>query len=214
MTSIHFEPIPVVFASQTTKHQRRYSTESSTSSFNKTQLRVEFQPCDYSVVCGRGKDTFNHGGNKRFRILASMFIEEYSQADSKVAKSAIVSKILGVIRQAGGVFCKYESGAWFDVGEHCAREKVSALLRDLLHTQYRSSAKSKLDRRQKTVKKPKPKPNQKLQSDLKQVEVKETEDSDDLSTTSSSWGTSNDSLGMDCWLEESNTDAFFEIDVF
>jgi hypothetical protein len=145
-----------------------------------------------------------------------MFIEEYSQADSKAAKSAIVSKILGVIGQAGGVFCKYESGAWFEVGEHCAREKVSALLRDLLHTQYRSSAKAKLDRRQKTVKKPKPKkkPNQKLQSDLKPVEVKETEDSDDLSTTSSSWGMRNDSLGLDCWLEESNTDAFFEIEVF
>jgi hypothetical protein len=210
MTSNHFEPIPVAFASQTTKHQRRFSTESSASASKKRELRVGFQPCDYSVVCGRGKDSFNHAGNRRFRILADMFIEEYSKADTKAAKSAIVSKILGVIRQAGGLFCKYESGAWFEVGEHCAREKVSALLRDLLHTQYRSSAKAKLDRRQETVKKQKQKPNQNLQSDHKQVVG--TEVSDDSSTTSTSWGRSNDPLGLDCWLKES--DDFFEIDVF
>jgi hypothetical protein len=208
MTSNHFEPIPVAFASQTTKHQRRFSTESSASASKKRELRVGFQPCDYSVVCGRGKDSFNHAGNHRFRILADMFIEEYSEADSKVAKSAIVSKMVGVIRQAGGLFCKYESDAWFEIGEHRAREKVSALLRDLLHTQYRSSAKAKRDRRQKAVKKQKQ--NQNLQSDHRQVE--ETEVSDDSSTTSSSWGRSNDQLGLDCWLEES--DDFFEIEVF
>jgi hypothetical protein len=211
MTNNHFEPIPLACATQTTtKHQRRFSTESSASASKKRELRVDFQPCEYSVVCGRGKDSFNHAGNRRFRILASMFIAEYSEADSKAAKSAIVSKILGVIRQAGGLFCRYERGAWFEVGEHCAREKVSALLRDLLHTQYRSSAKAKLDRRQKSVKEQKQ--HQNPQSDHTQVEVEGTEVSDDSSTTSSSWGRSNDPLGLDCWLEES--DDFFQIDVF
>jgi hypothetical protein len=175
MASNHFEPIPVAFASQTTKHQRTSSSEPTASPSKKTQLGEQFQPCNYSVVCGRGKHSFNHAGNRRFLILASMFVETYSEADSKADKSVIVSKILEVIRQAGGHFCNYESGAWFDVGDHCAREKVSALLRDLLHTQYRSSAKAKVDRRQETVRKQKPNQNQSSGQKL----FEGTEDSDD-----------------------------------
>jgi hypothetical protein len=205
MASNHFEPIPVALASQTTKHQRTSSSEPSASPSKKTQLRVQFQPCDYSVVCGRGKDTFNRAGNRRFRIVASMFIGRYSEASSKRAKSVIVSEIIEVIRQAGGDFCKYEGGGWFEVGDHCAREKVSALLRNLLHTQYRSYAKGK-----KTVRKQKP--NQSQSSGQKLVEVEEIEDSDASSTTSSCWGRSKDSLGFEYWLEES--DDFFDIDVF
>jgi hypothetical protein len=73
-----------------------------------------------------------------------MFIERYSRAGTKAAKSAIVSEIIDVIRKADGNFCKFKKGAWIEVGDHHAREKVSALLRDLLHTQYRSSAKAKV----------------------------------------------------------------------
>jgi hypothetical protein len=223
MASYHFETIPGSFMSQTTSNQRRCSSKPPASSASKkTQLRVGFQPCDYSVVCGRGKDSFNHGGNRRFRMLAGMFIETYSEADNKAAKSAIVSKILTVIRQAGGHFCKYTRGAWFDVGDHHAREKVSALLRDLLHTQYRSSAKAKLGRQQ-IVRKQKQYQNsqssdQKLvegsedSDDSSTKEVEGSEELDDSSTTSSCWGRSKDSLGFEYWLEES--DDFFNIDVF
>jgi hypothetical protein len=68
-----------------------------------------------------------------------------------VAKTAIVSEIIEVIRQADGNFCKFTKGKWFEVADHHAREKVSSLMRDLLHTQYRSSAKAKIARR-KTAK--------------------------------------------------------------
>jgi hypothetical protein len=150
-----------------------------------------------------------------------MFIGRYSEADSKTAKSAIVSEILAVIRHAGGYFCKYErdTDTWFEVGDHYAREKVSSLLRDLLHTQYRSSAKAKIDRRQNTARKQMQ--HQNLQSGQKQVEetddsatkqVEGTEDSDDSSTTSSCWGRRKGLLGFEYWLEES--DDFFAIDVF
>jgi hypothetical protein len=37
--------------------------------------------------------SFNHVGNRPFRILASMFIERYSQADTRTARSAIVSEM-------------------------------------------------------------------------------------------------------------------------
>jgi hypothetical protein len=199
MTSHYFHPSPRAFASST--------SEPSACSSKKSQLPTEFQPSEYSVVCGRGKDSFNHVGNRRFRALASMFIERYSQSGSKVAKSAIVSEIIDVIRQAGGNFCKVQKGAWFEVGDHQAREKVSALLRDLLHTQYRSSAKAKVARRWSMQR------NQEQDEQSGQKLVDDTtDDSDDCSTTSSCWGSTKESLGFEYWLEE--PEDFFEIDVF
>jgi hypothetical protein len=184
MASNHFDSSAGAFASQAYK----------------------FQPSDFSVVCGRGKDSFNHVGNRRFRILADMFVERYSHAATKIAKSAIVSEIIAVIHQAGGIFCTYKMDAWCEVGDHQAREKVSALLRDLLHNQYRSSAKAKIGRR--TIMKQ----NQDQDQQSGQKRVEDTDVSDDSSTTSSCWGRTKESLGFEYWLEES--DAFFEIDVF
>jgi hypothetical protein len=206
MASNHFDSSPGAFTSQTNNHQQTSSSEPSASGSKKTQL-VEFQPSNYSVVCGRGKDSFNNIGNRRFRCLASMFIERYSQADTRIAKSAIVSEIIAVIHQAGGNFCKYKRGAWLEVGKQHAREKVGASLRGLLHAQYRSSAKAKVGRRttRKTVKQQQ---NQFQLHDQKQVD--DTQHSDDSSTTSSCWGMSKDSLGFEYWLE----DNFFDIDVF
>jgi hypothetical protein len=136
-----------------------------------------------------------------------MFIERYSKAGTKVAKSAIVSEIINVIRQAGGNFCKNKKGAWFEVGDHQAREKVSALLRDLLYTQYRSSAKAKVARRWSMQR------NQEQDEQSGQKLVDDTtDDSDDCSTTSSCWGSTKESLGFEYWLEE--PDDFFDIDVF
>jgi hypothetical protein len=227
MASNHSDFIPSALTSQSYNKQRTSPSEPSayySGITKKTRLPVEYPPSDYSVVCGRGKDSFNHVGNRRFRILASMFIDRYSRADSKIAKSAIVSEIIAVIRQAGGTFCKYQKGAWADVGEHQAREKVSSLLRDLLHTEYRSSAKAKVARRWSQSMQN----NQDQQSGQAKVDrrystpqhqdqrpcqerVVDTEHSDDCSTTSSCWGT-NDSLEFDYWLEEPAD--FFDIDVF
>jgi hypothetical protein len=130
-----------------------------------SQLGIDFEPSDYSVICGRGKENFNHIGNRRFRILTSMSMERYSRTDNnKATKSAIVSEIVAIVRQAGGNFCKYKTGEWYEVGDYYAREKVSSLLRDLLHTQYRSSAKAKIARRPRKQNK-----DQNQQAGLKQL---------------------------------------------
>jgi hypothetical protein len=211
MASNHFDSSPGAFASQQTYNQGTSSSEPPASGCKKSQPRVKFQPSDYSVVCGRGKDSFNHVGNRRFRALATMFIERYSGADRKAAKSAIVSEIITMIRQAGGNFCKHKRGTWFEVGDHYAREKVGALLRDLLHTQYRSSAKAKVVRRTTTRMTAKQKKKQNQLACQKRVEGgDDSEVSDDSSTTSSSWGSTKESLGYEYWLE----DNFFDIDVF
>jgi hypothetical protein len=121
-----------------------------------SQLEVNFYPSDSSVICGRGKGSYDHPGNRRLRMLVNKFAADYSQADRKLAKSAIVTNIITEIRQEGGIFCKYEKGKWFEVRDYNAREKVSALLRDLLPTDYRSSTKAKSARRRARSKKAKP----------------------------------------------------------
>jgi hypothetical protein len=219
MATINADPSPPrAVVSQATNHQQAGSSRPSAYSGSK---KGQFHPSDYSVICGRGKNSFNHIGNRRYRILASMFIERYSRAATKAAKSAIVSEIITLIRQADGNFWKLKGGTWFAVGDNYAREKVGASLRDLLHATYRSSSKAKIARRktQKTRKRKekqdketrkteKRKEPQEQQSDQKQVE--DTQLSDDSSTSSSSWGSTKDSLGFEYWLE----DGFFEIDVF
>jgi hypothetical protein len=208
MVSNNVDPSPCAVALQATDHQRIASFQPYTCSGSKnTKTRIDFHPSDYSVICGRGKNNYNHIGNRRYRSLVSMFIERYSRAATKTAKSAIVSEIITLIRQEGGNFWKFRSGAWVEVEENYAREKVGASLRDLLHSTYRSSSKAKIARR-RTQKTRKRKENQDQQSDQKQVE--DTQHSDDSSTTSSSWGSTKDSLGFEYWLE----DDFFDIDVF
>jgi hypothetical protein len=165
------------------------------------KLGVDFQPSDYSVLCCRGKESVNHIGNRRFRIISSMYVQRYSRADTKAAKSVIVSEIITAIRQAGGNFCRHKRGIWFEVGDNYAREKVSALLRDLLHSQYRSSNKSKTAFRKARKQSLKP---------SGRTLVDGTGDSDDSSLSSSCWGCSMDTLV----LEHSPEYDFFDIDVF
>lgn len=112
---------------------------------HKKMLPPDFIPTPHSVVCGRRKECFDAVGNRRLRIVISMFLKQYSEAKSKVAKSVIVSTVLDMIYDATpeGAFVKYEKGRWYELDEDSAREKTGALFRDCLHTQYRSSAKAK-----------------------------------------------------------------------
>jgi hypothetical protein len=185
------------------------SKKRSPSSPKKGKLQADFQPSEYSVLCGRGKDSFNHIGNSRFRILAGMFMERYSQATTRTAKSAIVSEIIKMIRDAGGNFCQFKKGAWFEVGDNFAREKVSAKFRDLLHTQYSSSNQAKIARRRDRKQKKK----LSLQSGQKLIDegTEGTQHSDDSSKTSSGDGSGGtETPEVDCPLQ----DDAFDVDVY
>jgi hypothetical protein len=156
----------------------------------RSHLGIDFRPTEHSVICGRGRQ-HDSIGNRRFRLLAGAFVERYSRADRKTTKAALVFDIITMIRQAGGNFCKYENGAWFEVGDHCARGKVSACFRDMLHTQYRSSAKSKTTRRSLLNRKKK-----QAQPDGQQLLDGTGGHRDDSSTSSSCAERNKDSLGL------------------
>merc|ERR1712187_915627 len=78
---------------------------------------------------------------------------EYADSKTKLEKSAIVSKLVDLVRESSpeGAFVRYEAGSWWEVSDAVAREKVGAQLRDLLHTRYRSSSRAKLEKRKKAT---------------------------------------------------------------
>lgn len=132
---------------------RRVSTASNRDERNrcKTLLPEGFEPTPYSVICGRGRKCTSAVGNRRLRVIAQMFIGKYSELSRKEDKTEIVSEILRMVQDACPderfAFIKYHDGRWWEVETLIAREKIGAVLRDCLHSKYRSSTKSKLERR-------------------------------------------------------------------
>jgi hypothetical protein len=119
------------------------------SNLDESPLPEDFVPNNYCVLCGKGKEYFDFIGNRRFRTIVAMNLDRYKNTKEKVGKSVIVSEVMRVVRNAGGIFCRYDQGAWWQVTEGTAREKVGALFRDFLHTKYRSSGKAKVEARRK-----------------------------------------------------------------
>ena len=127
-------------------------------------LPIEFTPTPYSVICGRGKVCTDAIGNRRLKIIASMFLDKYAAANTREEKSVIVTEIMDIVEDAcpdkNAAFIRYNEGRWWRVESMAAREKVGALLRDCLHSKYRSSSKSKQAKRRRmseqTKKSPRP----------------------------------------------------------
>lgn len=115
----------------------------------KTPLPLDFEPTPYTVLCGRARECFESEGNRRFRVLCNLHLEDYLNAPGKLEKSRIVTKIMRIIRQSSpvGAFVSFENGRYYEVSQRTAREKVGGFFRDSLHTVYRSSAKAKLARK-------------------------------------------------------------------
>ena len=200
MTSYQFNNSlhPTLFQATNSQRMNVSDLSASGSRTGRSELGVDFQPSLFSVICGRGKDSYDHAGNHHFRELATMFVARYARAGSKAEKSEIVSEMVGMIHQADGTFCKFENGAWFKVGDQCAREKASALLRGMLYKR-RSFAKAKAQAKpfcRKTIEEMENNATQKPQQYGQQELVDGIDSSEDssLSSSLSCWGSNEDPL--------------------
>jgi hypothetical protein len=117
--------------------------QASGSNAGRSQLGVDFKPSCYSVICGRGKGSYNHAGNHHFRELAKKYLKRYTRARTTAERVAVFADLVDMIHQTGGIFCMCENAAWFEVGDHSAREKASALLRDMRFKHRLSKTKAK-----------------------------------------------------------------------
>ena len=116
---------------------------------SKTLLPIDYEPSNYSIICGNKRKYFNSPGNCRLRVIVQSYIDQYGRADGKSEKGYIVSKVMNLIRDACpvGAFVTFEDGRWWQVSERTSREKVGSYFRDCLSMKYASSAKNKIARR-------------------------------------------------------------------
>jgi hypothetical protein len=126
----------------------------STIVSNTTDTKISLHPQNCSprsadVVCARGRQFWNHPGNRLYRKLVEASTQKYSKACNKMEKSQVVLDIIEKVHQANGRFIKKQckGGPWVEADEVFAREKCTQSLRDGLSTKYRSATKAKRERR-------------------------------------------------------------------
>lgn len=95
-----------------------------------------YMPSEYDVICGRGKECFEHVGNRRYRVTIDINLNRYAEAKTKLQKSVIVMSIVDQVKGNSpfGGFIKKDSatGKWYRVTDNLAREKVGQSLREAL----------------------------------------------------------------------------------
>ena len=110
----------------------------------------------YNQLCGRGKQAFDHIGNRRLRILVASRIKEYAQG-TRHEKSIVVRSIVQQIQEAangtnsphncggggGGGFVKKDrtTNQWIVLDTNSSIEKVGHVFRDLLRESHTKSSK-------------------------------------------------------------------------
>jgi hypothetical protein len=96
-------------------------------------LGANYKVNDIDVVCGRGRATLKHDGNKAFRKTASLFLRRFLACKKREQKQQCIATIIDVIRSSGGHFLKFDdsSNQWYDIGDKSAAAKVGHCLRDL-----------------------------------------------------------------------------------
>ncbi|CAB9515420.1 expressed unknown protein [Seminavis robusta] len=114
--------------------QHPVDSDSLSRRFDEQRLRpnidVTINPSD--VLCGRGKSSFTHAGNRRFRDAVTSAIDEYNNSESRLAKSRVVQRIVENIKGGGGRFLKKErsTGQWVELDTKSCRDKVGHAIRD------------------------------------------------------------------------------------
>ena len=93
-------------------------------------------PTNLDVFCGRGRQCFEHEGNKSFRELIARNLDNYVNSSSRKAKTTLVRSIAETIVKQGGRFLIQRTingnTEWIDGGEKRGREKVGHTFRDAL----------------------------------------------------------------------------------
>jgi len=117
------------------------SAYQTVTSLSPKPLQVpKFTPGPFDVICARGKQAYNHDGNKHFRGIVSDAIEKYSKEENRLQRSMIVTDIVNAIRERGNGFVRMDgsTGEWIACSDVVCREKVGQYFRSALGCRYKS----------------------------------------------------------------------------
>jgi len=106
-----------------------------------------YQPGMYDVICNcRTQKSFDHIGNRRFRVIIENHSFSYNNAKSKVDKSTIVLSIFRSIQDANGNFIRKlrknnnsSQTEWTKMSVEQSKEKIGHSLRDAIIAQEKDS---------------------------------------------------------------------------
>lgn len=109
------------------------------NSENSLPLPEKYMVTKYDVMNGRGRKSYNHIGNRRFRQMITLNLKRYYEAKIKTDKSMVVAGIVCAMREAcpSGGFLKpdpkrKDKKVFITVGGRETREKVGHCLRDMI----------------------------------------------------------------------------------
>jgi hypothetical protein len=106
-----------------------------------------FIPTATDILCGRGKANEKFHGNIVFMTVIRSSLKAYTDAGSRIEKSAVVTSVVSNLFDAGMRFLKYDGrhNQFMELSSVCAHDKVSHAIRDLIKhkTKKNNSGKSK-----------------------------------------------------------------------
>jgi hypothetical protein len=109
-------------------------TSQDAPSLSPSSTESELGP--YDVLCGRCKESFNHTGNRRFRIIINLNLKRYMDSPSRVDRSDMIISLVRQLREETGVrFLRKRGSTFVELSERQCREKVGHALRDNVHYQ-------------------------------------------------------------------------------
>ena len=111
-------------SSSTQPHQN--PPQPTSKKLRKKSLGSNYQPGEYAVVCGRGKEYSLSTGISFLRCLVNQCLVPYANASTKAEKSRIVTAIIQMVHNLPtGRFIRFEKSQWWEVDDAFARDKVS-----------------------------------------------------------------------------------------
>jgi len=101
----------------------------------------------YDVICGKGRVAFNNIGNRRFRILITINIDRYNEAEGRHRKGLFIGSLVRTfLKDIGARFFKLKEGELIELTEVQIRQKVGHALRDVLAFQESQTEKHQKQR--------------------------------------------------------------------
>lgn len=105
-----------------------------------------YQLTGQDIICGRGRGSFLHEGNKVYLSLLRENINAYLDATRRVEKAIVISGVVSSLMERGFRFLRQDekTGGWYELNNAEAYERTAHAIRDLIRKQ-KGRRKSKED---------------------------------------------------------------------